>query len=409
MKILSSLELFSGAGGLALGLEEAGFDHKALVEWDEDSCNTMKLNKSAEGWQVYQMDVRNFDYTPYEDKIDLIAGGPPCQPFSLGGKHQAFLDERDMFPQAIRSIREVRPKAFIFENVKGLTRPSFSKYFEFIRLHLTYPELVAKKNEDWLEHLERLENYHTKGKVRGLSYKVVARVLNAADYGVPQRRERVFIVGFRSDINVEWHYPSPTHSYESLREDHGTGEYWEKHRIPKNLRHSPLLGDGSHDFGYSTLFKAQALKPWKTIRDAIGDLPDPRIETGGYHNHVFVGGARVYSGHTGSHIDLPSKTIKAGDHGVPGGENMILYPNGEVRYLTVREAARLQTFPDSYVLHGSWTESMRQLGNAVPMALAQIMGESVREKLREYGRSKTQKTIYPTQSSRQREPRTSHR
>ena len=392
----SSLELFSGAGGLALGLENVGFEHKALVEWDEDSCNTMRFNKSAEGWQVYHMDVRDFNYSPYEGKIDLIAGGPPCQPFSLGGKHQAFLDDRDMFPQAIRSIREVRPKAFIFENVKGLTRPSFSKYFEYIRLHLMYPELVVKKNEDWLEHLSRLENHHTKGGVRGLSYKVVARVLNAADYGIPQRRERVFIVGFRNDIDVEWHYPSPTHSYESLKEDHRTGEYWEKHKIARHLRSSPLLNDDSNNFGYDTLFKAQALLPWRTVRDAIGDLPEPSSKKNHYSDHVFMDGARVYPGHTGSHIDLPSKTIKAGGHGVPGGENMLLYPDGKVRYFTVREAARIQTFPDSYIVQGSWTESMRQLGNAVPVELAQIIGGSVREQLQKYGHAQTTKTIHTT-------------
>ena len=403
----TSLELFSGAGGLALGLETAGFVHKALVEWDEDCCITMKDNKSADGWQVYHMDVSKFNYLPYADKIDLIAGGPPCQPFSLGGKGRAYLDDRDMFPQAVRSIREVRPKAFIFENVKGLTRPSFSKYFEYIRLCLSYPEIVRRGSEDWLEHLARLENYHTKGKISGLSYKVVARVLNAADYGIPQRRERVFIVGFRNDVDVEWHYPNPTHSYESLLASHRNGEYWEKHHISKNDRKSPLLKDDSDSYSYATLFKLEELLPWKTVRDAIGDLPDP-AKKNNFPNHIFMSGARVYPGHTGSHIDLPSKTIKAGGHGVPGGENMLLYTDGKVRYFTVREAARLQTFPDTYVVKGSWGESMRQLGNAVPVDLANVIGESVKVQLHKYAAAKVKKTVRSPQSSRQGKIRTSH-
>ena len=100
-----------------------------------------------------------------------------------------------------------------------------------------------------------------------------------------------------------------------------------------------------------------------------------------HSNHIFQPGARVYAGHTGSPLDLPAKTLKAGDHGVPGGENMLVMPTGEVRYFTVRESARLQTFPDTYVFHGSWTETMRQLGNAVPVALARIMAGSIAERL----------------------------
>jgi DNA (cytosine-5)-methyltransferase 1 len=121
------------------------------------------------------------------------------------------------------------------------------------------------------------------------------------------------------------------------------------------------------------------------VRDALHDLPDPvNGPFVGIHNHRFQGGARVYPGHTGSALDLPSKTLKAGDHGVPGGENMMVMDNGNVRYFTVRESARLQTFPDSFVFHGSWSEAMRQIGNAVPVRLAQIVAASVATKLIEY-------------------------
>ena len=118
------------------------------------------------------------------------------------------------------------------------------------------------------------------------------------------------------------------------------------------------------------------------MRDAIWGLPDPRTKDANkFLNHRFQAGAKAYPGHTGSPLDLPSKTLKAGDHGVPGGENMIVQDDGTLRYLTIREAARLQTFPDGYQFHGSWTETMRQLGNAVPVMLARVVASSVAEKL----------------------------
>ena len=116
-------------------------------------------------------------------------------------------------------------------------------------------------------------------------------------------------------------------------------------------------------------------KQWRTIREAISDLPTHQSALSKkIYNHEIRRGAKIYPGHTGSPYDYPAKTLKAGDHGVPGGENMVVLPNGEVRYFTVREAARIQTFPDNYVLNGCWTEAMRQLGNAVPMELARTLG-----------------------------------
>jgi DNA (cytosine-5)-methyltransferase 1 len=119
-----------------------------------------------------------------------------------------------------------------------------------------------------------------------------------------------------------------------------------------------------------------ATMPWQTIRDAIGNLPNPQIDLG-IKDHLFHDGARIYPGHTGSTLDAPAKTIKAGDHGVPGGENMIRFPDGSVRYLTVLEAKRLQTFPDDFVVKGVWGEAMRQIGNAVPVLLAETMGHEL--------------------------------
>lgn len=379
---MRSLELFAGGGGLGLGLHQAGFHAAAVVEWDKWSCDTIRNNKAlgfpmVQGWKVIQGDAREFDFASVGD-VQLVSGGPPCQPFSLGGKHRAYEDSRDMFPTAVKAVRELQPMAFIFENVKGLMRDSFANYFQYICLQLTFPELTKRANETWLDHLARLERRKTAGRQTGLRYNVVTQLLNAADYGIPQTRERVFFVGFRSDLGVQWSFPQPTHSYAGLiRSQFETGEYWERHRVTRQDVELQRVRVGAR---LSSTLKSTAdeLLPWRTVRDAISDLPDPRSRRArSIVNHQFQDGARPYPGHTGSAMDLPAKTLKAGDHGVPGGENMIALPNEEYRYFTVRESARLQTFPDNYVFHGSWTETMRQLGNAVPVQLASHVGQSV--------------------------------
>ncbi len=375
---MRSIELFAGAGGLGMGLHAAGFEPVNVVEWNSYCCATLRHNRdrrhpAVKDWTVTQGDVREIDFKKYEGKIHLVSGGPPCQPFSLGGKHRGYDDTRDMFPQAIRAVREARPKAFIFENVKGLTRNSFRNYFEYVRLQLQYPEMEIRKNEDWSGHLARLERHHTSGRQSGLAYRIVTQVVNAADYGVPQRRERVFFVGFREELGISWRFPAPTHSEEALLWHQVHGDYWDRHRVPrKDRRPKPASGMAKN--------KPVEL-PWRTVRDVINDLPDPERELGApsskFFNHTFQRGARSYAGHTGSPMDEPGKTLKAGVHGVPGGENMLLRPDGSIRYFTVRESARLQTFPDDFVFHGSWTETMRQLGNAVPVELARKVGEDV--------------------------------
>jgi len=379
---MNSVELFAGAGGLGMGLHLAGFVPLEVVEWDRYCCDTIRENKARHhslvaDWPLTCADVRNVDFRRYEGKLDLISGGPPCQPFSLGGKHRAYADERDMFPEAIRAIREARPKAFVFENVKGLTRVAFRNYFEYLKLQMEHPELVAHPDEDWTEHLSRLERHHTGGSRDGLHYRVVARVLNAANYGVPQRRERVVFVGFRDDLNIEWSFPAETHSLDALLWDQcRSDEYWERHRVPKKQR----VLSARMRARAEKLDARPATAAWLTVRDALQGLPDPEREpllALGWLNHRFQPGARIYPGHTGSPLDEPAKTLKAGVHGVPGGENMLLRPDGTVRYFTVRESARLQTFPDDFLFHGSWSETMRQLGNAVPVRLAEIVGRDI--------------------------------
>lgn len=387
-KAMKSIELFAGAGGLGLGLHDAGFKPVQVVEWDHDCCETIRGNQKRglagmSNWSLIEGDVRDIDFSGYENKLDLISGGPPCQPFSMGGKHRAYDDVRDMFPQAIRAVREAKPSAFIFENVKGLTRAAFQNYFEYIRLQMEHPELAVLDNEDWSDHLARLEKHHTAGKRDGLHYKVIARVLNAANYGVPQRRERVVFVGFRDDLGIEWSFPEETHSIDSLLWSQvKTGEYWDRHEVAKKRR---VLSQRMMLRG-NRLEEAPQTLPWLTVRDALHDLPDPEKNphaASKYSNHKFQPGARTYPGHTGSPLDEPAKTLKAGVHGVPGGENMLLRPDGTVRYFTIRESARLQTFPDDYQFTSSWTEAMRQIGNAVPVTLASLVGDSVAKELKE--------------------------
>lgn len=373
--MINSFELFSGAGGLAKGIELAGADHVGFVEWDKDACNTLRTNYKKD--IVHEVDIREFDFSTLKN-VDIIAGGPPCQPFSLGGKHKGNQDNRDMFPYAINGIRSLRPKAFIFENVKGLLRKSFSSYFNYIILQLTYPELTQKKNQEWFDHLSELEKIHTKGNLKGLKYNIVYRLINAADYGVPQKRERVVIVGIRDDINKSWSFPEYTHSEDKLNWDkYVSGKYFDIHKIKlskeEKLRGTKIKQQLINRYGFFEPSK----NSWLTIRDVLSDLPEP-TKTGEFHReHTLRTGARIYPGHTGSDIDEPAKTIKAGGHGVPGGENMIRFRNGSVRYFTTFEAKRIQTFPDNYLITGSWTEAMRQIGNAVPVHLGETISNSI--------------------------------
>jgi len=383
---MRAIELFAGAGGLGMGVSRAGFKPQLVVEWDRWCCDTLRENRTRpkspiKSWpEPLEGDVRQVDYDKFEGRIELITGGPPCQPFSIGGRHRADEDARDMWPEAVRAVREVRPQAFIFENVKGLTRQTFSAYLGHIVLQLQYPSIERKKGETWRDHLDRLHRHHTSGAP--LEYRVIYDLINTADYGVPQKRERVVFVGFRAGIADGWSFPRETHSQDALLWDqYRDGTYWEEHAVAKKDR---VINPRLKARADAMLFRPKVLA-WNTVRDAIAGLPDPEKEpqaAARILNHRFQPGARSYAGHTGSSMDEPAKTLKAGVHGVPGGENMMLRADGSVRYFTVRESARLQTFPDDYALHGSWTEAMRQLGNAVPVTLGEVIAKSVRASLK---------------------------
>lgn len=371
---MNSAELFSGCGGLALGMSRAGFNHVLMAEYDFDAVATAQHNRArsidhVRSWPIEQLDVREIEWEPLRGQLAVISGGPPCQPFGIGGKKLGPADARDMWPEAVRAIREATPDGFLFENVRNLAGPRFRTYLDWIVEHLARPNAVATGGESFYEHRDRLKQI-----VVDPEYRVVWQLVNAADYGAPQIRHRVLIFGVRSDLAVAPRIMTATHSRDRLLWDqYVTGSYWDRHELrrrsePTNIadrrRVALLCAKGIEPSGH----------PWITIRDALLGLGEPD----GRRNHIFQRGAKAYPGHTGSPLDLPAKALKAGDHGVPGGENMMVRDDGTVRYFTLREAARLVGLPDDYMFPRSWSESMRQLGNAVPAQLGEAAGAWLR-------------------------------
>lgn len=368
---LTSVELFSGGGGLACGMHRAGFAHLLVNELERRACETLRAN--ARGWPLRDGDVREVDFAELAGRVDVVAGGVPCQPWSLGGAHRGPDDERNLWPELFRCVRQTRPRAVLAENVRGLLRPSFRPYYDYILRELALPFEQRVDGEDWRDHDRRLTKALARGRDnpgdRTERYDVFCLPVNAADHGVAQVRHRVFVVAFRADLGLaDWRPPEPTHSLAALLADQASGEYWARHRLPGQLS------------GSNRSPAPDGLAPWRTVRDAIADLPEPlavRLEHPGLLHHYGWPGARVYPGHTPNELDRPAKTVKAGVHGVPGGESVLRRDDGSIRYLTVREVARLMTFPDNWWLAGPRGEQMRQLGNAVPPLLGEVMACAV--------------------------------
>jgi DNA (cytosine-5)-methyltransferase 1 len=176
-KGLTSLELCAGGGGQALGLEQSGFQHQGLVEIDPHCCNTLRFNRPH--WQVFEQDLESFDGASFKG-IDLLAGGLPCPPFSKAGKQLGKADERNLFPAAIRLIDQIRPRAVMIENVRGILDAIFEDYRKYVA-----------------------------GQIAKLGYKTDWRLLNASDYGVPQLRPRVVFVAIRKEYAPSFEWPTP--------------------------------------------------------------------------------------------------------------------------------------------------------------------------------------------------------
>lgn len=404
---LTSVEIFSGAGGLALGMEQAGFRHLALVELDKHACATLRENSARQvvdghGWPVIQGDVSDFRYADYAVRTSVLAGGAPCQPFSLGGRQRGDIDRRNLFPEVFRALRDLTPPAFLLENVRNLAGRSFRPYFDYILRQLEFPFQQPRPGEHWADHKERLDRLHAESLFAERddrpTYVVDSTVLNAADFGVPQLRHRVFIVGYRRDLGLRPRFPVESHSEDALLWAQWVERsYWDENWVPKSEIPEMPASVAGRVARLRTHGKPMEFR-WRTLRDAINHEPEswtwrplPEPVTGGdsvFQQHRLIPGARVYEGHTGNDLDRPAKTIKAGDHGNPGGEHVLVRPGREHRYLSIRECARVQTFPDSYHFMGSRSECMRQLGNAVPVLLARELATSVRAQLESLGPSR---------------------
>ena len=381
------IEIFAGAGGMTLGLQTAGFQFSHVFEIDPHTCDTLENNHLSRGGllhgEVRAEDVSKSDWDEFKGPIRLLAGGAPCQPFSLAGRHLADRDDRNMFPEVLRAVRCLRPQAVMLENVHGLARPSFLAYFEYILRQLEWPSLVPKKREEWQQHNQRISQHRETTRTE-CEYHANWALLEAADYGVAQTRRRVFIVATRTDITGKFAFPLASHKKEALIRTQTNGEYWTSRCLPRPKSEPNRTGALDLD-GFA------AFNPWRTVRDALSDLPTPApSESKSDNNHWLIPGARLYRGHSGSRLDWPSKTIKAGVHGVPGGENIVLLDDGMHRYFTLRETARLQGFPDDFVFCGARLHITRQVGNAVPLDLAEAIGRKLFRQITASTKKKTQ-------------------
>lgn len=239
MTFFSSIEMCAGAGGQALGLEMAGFEHEVLVEIEPPACATLRLNRPQ--WNVQEQDLRQFNALPFMG-IDLVAGGVPCPPFSKAGKQLGANDERDLFPEAIRIVDECRPKAIMLENVRGLLDPKFESYRAFIS-----------------------------GELKKLGYSSDWRLLHASDFGVSQLRPRVIFVAIRNDLTENFSWPEPNKKppltvgelLHDLMREHGWhgADQW---KLQANTI-APTLVGGSKKHGGPDLGPTRAKKAWASI------------------------------------------------------------------------------------------------------------------------------------------------
>lgn len=367
------VELFAGAGGLTLGLARAGMAPAVLYETNGNCCKTLRANAGAScdeiSGMVHESDVGDVDWSTVRGPVRLLSGGPPCQPFSLAGKHRADRDDRNEFPSMLRAVRELNPSAVLLENVPGLVRPSFRPYLDYIVRQLESPSIAPKADELWQDHDARIVK-HQRGRRYAREYHVRQWVLNAADFGVAQARVRLVLLAVRADFDPPSD-PMPTHSRAALIHAQECGTYWKERDLPKKRRVEwPRRVNGPPS-------SIDGVLPWRTVRDALDGLPKPPRAEGDLKNHWLIEGARTYKRHTGSELDWPAKTIKAGVHGVAGGENVLISAKDSFRYFSLREMARLQCFPDTYAFQGPRSRIIGQIGNAVPCELGRVLGELI--------------------------------
>ena len=326
----TSVELFAGGGGLALGLSLAGFSHVLLNEFDKSACNTLRMNHPE--WNIIEGDVRNVDFTPLRDKVDFLSGGFPCQAFSYAGKQGGFNDTRGtLFFELARAVNEIRPKVFMGENVKGLTSHDNGRTFSTI-----------------------------KNTIAELGYTLVEpRVLKAIMYQVPQKRERLILIAIRNDLaeKVSYHWPSPYTRVLTLRD-----------ALYKSIIYDT---DVPQSEGVKYPLKKQKVLELVPQGGDWRNLPEDVAKEymGG---SWFLGGGKTGMARRLS-LDEPSLTLTCS----PCQKQTERCHPLETRPLTVREYARIQTFPDSWLFAGTMSDKYKQIGNAVPVNLAWAVGRSL--------------------------------
>ncbi|WP_273981476.1 DNA (cytosine-5-)-methyltransferase [Vibrio parahaemolyticus] len=324
---LKSIELFSGAGGMALGLANAGFNHVLLNEIDKDACETLRANING---NIVNDAIENIDFTKWYRRVNLISGGVPCQPFSHNGNRLGFEDTRGtLFYQFARAIKEVEPDAFIMENVKGLATHDKGR---------TLKTMVSVLED--------------------LGYNVEApKVLNAFHYGIPQKRERLFIVGFREDLKIQFKWPAKNPDIKVVSDALCSGSLY-----PIDVPES--IGQKYPKKAHGVFELIPEGGNWRDLPDAI------KIEVMGAS--LFNGG-----GNSGTFkrlaMDRPSPTLTCSPAQKQTGR---CHPI-ETRPLSVREYARIQSFPDHWDFKGTMGAQYRQIGNAVPPKLSEVLGESI--------------------------------
>lgn len=319
---VTAIELFAGAGGLALGLEKAGIKTVEHVEFDRACCETLRTNRP--NWNVICDDIHNVDFTQFKDKVDIVTGGFPCQAFSFAGKKLGFEDTRGtLFHEFARCVKEVHPKLFMAENVRGLVSHDKGRTLTTI-----------------INVLEAL-GYHTQQKI-----------LNAAYLGVGQKRERIVIVGIRNDTNIEFSYPKADGRMTTLREA---------------LKNCPQ----SNGVEYSEKKKkVLALVPpggcWV-------DLPEDVAKEYMGKSYYSGGGRRGMARRIS--WEEPCLTLTCS----PSQKQTERCHPEETRPFTVREYARIQSFPDDWIFCGGIGDQYKQIGNAVPVEMARRIGIQLRE------------------------------
>lgn len=339
------IELFAGAGGLALGLEKAGFQSLLLNEIDRDACETLKKNRV--NWNVKNCDIKEYDFTKFKGEVDLLTGGFPCQAFSYSGKKLGFNDTRGtLFYEFARAVKETNPKVILAENVKGLVSHDSGKTLETI-----------------------------KGIIDEIGYELVEpKVLKAIFYKVPQKRERIFLVAIRKDLSkfVSFNYPAKFPKIFTLRDALKKGDLFNKD-VPKTE------GQIYPQRKKEILRKVPQGGYWRDLSDNL----QREYMRGSY----FLGGGKTGLARRLS-WDEPSLTLTC----APAQKQTERCHPNETRPLTFREYARIQTFPDEWLFCGSLSSIYKQIGNAVPVNLAYAVGRSLVNLLNQIENHEIQKT-----------------